>query len=220
MFEQVHVPILGIVENMSGFVCGHCGQTTNVFSQGGGRRAAEEIGVPFLGEIPLDAAIVAAGDAGRPVVADETLAAQAPSARAFLDVAGKLAQQISIVNEQTASVRHHPAEVQLEEGAVRIGWTDGHESRLKFRELRLACPCALCVDEMTGAPRLQASTVPADVKPLDLRTIGRYAIQFIWSDGHNTGIYSYDKLRALDPSAPAAQTTSRSRLPIFGGRTP
>src|SRR5687768_2984266 len=88
MFEQVHVPILGIVENMSGFVCSHCNETTNIFRKGGAKRAAEELGFPFLGEIPLDAAIAAAGDAGRPVVADDTLAKQAPSAKAFMDVAG------------------------------------------------------------------------------------------------------------------------------------
>jgi ATP-binding protein involved in chromosome partitioning len=219
MFEQVHVPILGIVENMSGFVCEHCGHTTQVFSKGGGRRAAEDLGVPFLGEIPLDAAIAAAGDAGRPVVADELVAGGSASARAFLDVAGRLAQQISIVNAETESVRHRPAEVQLlEEGAVRIAWSDGHESRLPLRPLRLACPCALCVDEMTGEPRLDPATVPKDVKALEFRAVGRYAIQFIWSDGHNSGIYTYDRLRSLDPKAPAAEPGGRFRFPIFGGR--
>src|SRR2546428_4792026 len=90
MFEQVHVPILGIIENMSTFVCSHCGKPTDVFQKGGGRRAAEEFGFPFLGEIPLDAAITSAGDAGRPVVADGALAAGAPSAKALVEIAGRL----------------------------------------------------------------------------------------------------------------------------------
>ncbi|HET9480190.1 MAG TPA: P-loop NTPase [Candidatus Polarisedimenticolia bacterium] len=203
MFEQVRVPILGIVENMSRFICSHCGEATEIFKHGGGKRAAEELGVPFLGEIPLDAAIAAAGDAGRPVVADETLAAQAPSARAFMEVAGRLAQEISIVNEKTLSVKHRPLELRVAEDAVELRWSDNHASRYPFRALRQACPCAACVDEWTGEPRMNPDQVPRDVKVLDIRHVGRYAFQFSFSDGHATGIYSYDKLRALDVSAPA-----------------
>ncbi len=218
MFEQVHVPILGIVENMSTFVCAHCGQTTEVFRRGGGRKAASDYGYPFLGEVPLDAAIAAAGDAGRPVVADDTLAAQAPSARAFMAIAGRLAQEVSIVNEQTASVRTHPSDVRVGDRAVEIRWSDGHESRYVFRDLRLECPCALCVDEDTGQPRIDSTRVPMDVRPLDVRTVGRYALQFSWSDGHNTGIYTYDKLRALDAGAPPAPPPKPAgwRLPVAG----
>ena len=158
--------------------------------------------MPFLGEIPLDAAITAAGDAGRPVVADDTMASQAASARAFMEVAGRLAQEISIVNAKTGAVRHQPVEAQIVDSTLEIKWSDDHLSRLPSRGLRLACPCAACVDELTGQPRLDPKTVPADVKVLDVRTVGRYALQFTFSDGHATGIYSFDKLRALDTTAP------------------
>jgi len=197
MFEQVQVPILGIVENMSRFVCSHCGETSDVFLHGGGRRAAEQFGVPFLGEIPLDGAIARAGDAGRPVVAAEGPDAAAPSAKAFREVAGRLAQEISIVNEKTRTVRHRPTEAQLRDGAVELKWSDGATTRHPFRELRLACPCAMCVDEWTGEARLDRSRVPGDVQVVDIRPVGRYALQFGFSDGHATGIYSFDKLRAL-----------------------
>jgi ATP-binding protein involved in chromosome partitioning len=202
MFEQVQVPILGIIENMSGFVCGHCGEITDIFHKGGGRRAAEKINVPFLGEIPLDAAIAMAGDAGRPVVVDGTL--DAPSAKAFIEAAGRVAQQVSIVNELTSSLRHKPAQVSVDHGMVDIQWSDGHQTKLDFRKLRQACPCALCVDEVTGEPRLDPDSVPRDVHPVDVKTVGRYALQFNWSDGHNTGLYTFDNLRSLDPSAPVA----------------
>ena len=85
---------------------------------------------------------------------------------------------------------------------VDIQWSDGHRTKLGFRPLRQACPCAMCVDEVTGEPRLNPESVPKDVHPLDVRTVGRYALQFHWSDGHNTGLYTFDTLRALDPSAP------------------
>ena len=93
MFQQTKVHILGIVENMSTYVCPHCGAHDDLFGHGGAKRAAESLGIPFLGEIPLDAAIRRHSDEGTPVVLAEP---DSPSGRAFADVAGKLAQQVSI----------------------------------------------------------------------------------------------------------------------------
>ncbi len=67
--KQVNMPILGIVENMSGMICPHCGKTIDIFKRGGGQKLAEELGVPFLGRIPVDPRIVTTGDAGRPLIA-------------------------------------------------------------------------------------------------------------------------------------------------------
>ena len=69
MFKKVNVPLLGVIENMSFFVCGHCGERTEIFSFAGGERAAQKFEIPFLGRIPLDPAIREGGDAGMPVVA-------------------------------------------------------------------------------------------------------------------------------------------------------
>ncbi len=69
MFQKVSVPVIGIIENMSGFACPHCGATTDVFKSGGGARTAEVLGCAFLGAVPLDPAIMQGGDAGMPVVA-------------------------------------------------------------------------------------------------------------------------------------------------------
>jgi ATP-binding protein involved in chromosome partitioning len=68
MFKQVNAPLLGIVENMSLFVCPHCGQTTEVFRRGGGQKESERLGIPLLGRVPLDPAICDTGDAGVPLV--------------------------------------------------------------------------------------------------------------------------------------------------------
>jgi ATP-binding protein involved in chromosome partitioning len=83
MFQQTEVPILGIVENMSYFLCPHCGARTDVFAHGGARHEAERLGVPFLGEVPLDIVIRANSDAGRPMVAAEPESAQAQAFRAI-----------------------------------------------------------------------------------------------------------------------------------------
>jgi ATP-binding protein involved in chromosome partitioning len=213
MFEKVRVPILGIVENMSLFVCPHCQQATPLFSHGGGHRAAADLAVPFLGEVPLDPAIVAAGDEGRPVVDG---GAETPAARAFTAIAERLAQQVSIVNDATTrAARFQPEEVQVTEGAVLVRWSDRHVSRFPSRALRLACPCAQCVDEMMGAPRLDPATVPEDVAATEVRPVGRYAFQFIWSDGHTTGLYTFDHLRGLDPSVPPAEKPEPKRLQVL-----
>ena len=66
--EKLEVPIIGIIENMSGMICPHCGDTIDLFGRGGGKKAAEDLNVPFLGAIPLDPAMVKAGDDGRPYI--------------------------------------------------------------------------------------------------------------------------------------------------------
>jgi ATP-binding protein involved in chromosome partitioning len=85
MFQQLRVPILGIVENMSGFVCPHCGTPAALFRQGGGRRASERLGVPFLGAVPLDASVCQAGDRGEPMVARQATSATGAAFRAVAD---------------------------------------------------------------------------------------------------------------------------------------
>jgi ATP-binding protein involved in chromosome partitioning len=81
MFRQLQVPILGILENMSGFVCPHCGSRAPVFKEGGGRRASEALQVPFLGAVPLDPALCQAGDGGVPIVAAHPASAAAEAFR-------------------------------------------------------------------------------------------------------------------------------------------
>jgi ATP-binding protein involved in chromosome partitioning len=99
MFQKVNVPILGIVENMSYYVCPNCNHRTEIFSNGGGRKAAAEYEVPFLGEIPLDLETRLAGDAGTPIVAAKP---DSVNARVFLDIGKKLAQMISVLKYGTA----------------------------------------------------------------------------------------------------------------------
>ena len=82
---------------------------------------------------------------------------------------------------------------------VRLRWEDGHDSLFPARTLRLLCPCAGCISEDTGEPLLNPTTVPDDVHPLVIEPVGRYAMQIRWSDGHITGIYSWDYLRERCP---------------------
>ena len=84
-------------------------------------------------------------------------------------------------------------------GEVGIVWADGHESYWASKALRCACRCAACVDETTGVKTLRDESVPDGVRPVGFDAVGRYGVTIRWSDGHGTGIYAFDRLRAECP---------------------
>lgn len=93
---------------------------------------------------------------------------------------------------------HIPTKIeQHDPRTLAIAWADGAESLIDVRALRLACGCANCIDEWSGKPLLEVGSIPADIAPRDIKPVGRYAIQIDWSDGHNTGIYPFERLRKL-----------------------
>jgi ATP-binding protein involved in chromosome partitioning len=100
MFQKLNVPILGIVENMSYFVCPHCGQREDIFGHGGAREAAHKLCLPFLGEIPLDPVIRVQSDKGKPTALDGETA----NGKAFQQVAAALAEQVSLARQQAISI--------------------------------------------------------------------------------------------------------------------
>jgi ATP-binding protein involved in chromosome partitioning len=107
MFEKVHVPVLGVVENMSYFICSTCGTREEIFAHGGGKTAAAQFGVPFLGELPIQTSLRIGGDKGTPIVSSEP---KSPAALAFHQIASALAQQVSIRN---LSPQTQPVEITL-----------------------------------------------------------------------------------------------------------
>ncbi len=98
MFQKLKVPILGIIENMSYHVCSHCGEREDIFGHGGAKEAGRRAGIPFLGEVPLDAGIRISSDRGRPVALESP---ELPVVRAFNEIASNLAAQISTLNAAT-----------------------------------------------------------------------------------------------------------------------
>ncbi len=101
MFRQLNIPVLGVVENMSHFVCGHCGERTDIFGSGGGARMARELGLPLLGEVPIDTRVREGGDQGEPIVVS---APDSPAAKAILDVASQTAAKLSVQAMRTLRV--------------------------------------------------------------------------------------------------------------------
>ncbi len=215
MMEQVNVPILGVIENMSGFTCPSCGTVTHIFHQGGGEAIAKELGVSFLGKVPLDPAVVDCGDDGNPLVMAEP---GSPAAMAYRQIAGALAQTAKegggistpfgwSIEEGTGKPTPAPSTaggaddtlvaLDNDEGGLILQWADGLEQRLSPRDLRLACRCAQCRDEMTGAALLDPATVPLDIALTRIWSVGNYALGLSFTDGHGTGIYTFKALRAM-----------------------
>lgn len=92
-----------------------------------------------------------------------------------------------------------PRHVRILPEGVSIQWDDGHHSLYAHRALRLSCLCAGCIGEWPRKRTLEVSTVPKDVYAVEYQTVGRYALQFLWSDAHYTGIYPHQVLRDLCP---------------------
>ena len=85
---------------------------------------------------------------------------------------------------------------------VQIRWSDGKTVVYPARLLRMACPCAMCVDETSGQRVLRETSVPGDVHPVAIEPVGRYAITIRFSDGHSTGIYTFERLYELAGQLP------------------
>jgi ATP-binding protein involved in chromosome partitioning len=98
MLQRMNVPVTGVVENMAGFVCTHCGEVTEIFGRGGGERFAREQGIEFLGSIPLDVTVRQGADVGIPAVAQRE---PGPAARTMTELAKTVAARLSV-----AAARH------------------------------------------------------------------------------------------------------------------
>ena len=195
MFEPVQVPVLGVIENMSYFECSHCHERTHIFSQGGGQKISAELALPFLGQIPIEPEVVVTGDEGEPIVVRNP---ESAVSRAYVEIAKRLAAAVSVVKYESGSSMK-PREISEGEDKLRIVWTDGHDSRYSFELLRNNCPCALCVDEWTGKRKHLMLLLPPGFRALDVKPVGNYAVKIAWSDGHDSGIYSFSTLRELCP---------------------
>jgi ATP-binding protein involved in chromosome partitioning len=97
MFDKVNIPIVGIIENMSYFVCDGCGKKHEIFSRGGAQRAADRFHIPYLGEIPITPSLREGGDSGVPSLVQDP---HSEVSKIFLEIAAKLAGQLSIASEQ------------------------------------------------------------------------------------------------------------------------
>lgn len=190
MFRKVDVPILGIVENMSYFLCPSCGERSDIFGHGGAETEAGKLGVPFLGAVPLHMAIRAKSDSGEPVVATEP---ESLHAGIYREIAAKTWDQIERAKGQ---VTPPPVlEVNAAGDSLSAKFPDGRAFDLSAEYLRVLSPSA----EVQGHSPEQRITVPRkkSVKITELKPVGNYAVRIVFDDGHSTGLYTWGYLHLI-----------------------
>lgn len=184
MFEKVKVPMLGLIENMSYVTCEHCDGKNAVFGESRSGSLQSRFGLETLAEIPIERQL------------NNVIRAYEPVSH-FVQAAN---QVIRAVGKQ-ALLQTETPEVRRDADGVTLIWPNGQETALDFKALRGLCSCALCIDEMTGEPLLDTTSISDDVAPEEITTLGHYAFSVRWSDGHASSIYAYERFRNLSPES-------------------
>jgi ATP-binding protein involved in chromosome partitioning len=190
MFRKVGVPVLGIVENMSTFICPKCGERSDIFGHGGAEAEAERLGVPFLGAVPLDMEIRARSDSGEPITATVP---DSPHAEAFRAIAKRVIGELKSAQQ----IATQPPRLGLSPDGktLTVAFACGPTFELPAELLRVMSPSA----EVQGHSPEQRVTVAGkrNVKIKDLRPVGTYAIRIAFDDGHDTGLFTWTYLQQL-----------------------
>jgi Mrp family chromosome partitioning ATPase/DUF971 family protein len=180
MFDKVSVPTLGVVENMSYFEAPDTGTRYTIFGEGAAERIAENFGIPVLGRLPISQE-----EFGGPT-------AKSPRSKELQAVVDQLARSIGRARAESVT-----PEASHNESGVSVTWPDGVVVTVPHRTLRLNCQCASCVDEFTNEQRLDPATVSESIRPLSMAPVGNYGVSINWSDGHDSGIFSFNRIREL-----------------------
>jgi ATP-binding protein involved in chromosome partitioning len=189
MFRKVDVPVLGMVENMSYFVCPKCQERSDIFGHGGAEAEALKLGVAFLGAVPLHMAIRTTSDEGRPIVASSPDSVQA---QIFRDIAAKAWSELH------GKMPGGPPKLDIapDRGGLAVTFPGAEPFKLSAEMLRVMSPSA----EVQGHSPEQRQTVARkrNVKIKDLKPVGNYAVRIVFDDGHDTGLFSWSYLETLD----------------------
>ncbi len=182
LFKQMHVPILGVIENMSYFSDPMTDTKHFPFGKGGGAKLADTFALDFLGEIPIDPAVSKAGDEGLSLfdIAPNSLAAQT-----YAQIADHLTESLLTMDQMDIEEIENIDSINF-----RIKWADGQSATLKFAHLQRNCPCMQC-------KQIDPATISDDLTAEQIERVGRYAVRCQFKKGCSKGIYPFDYLRKL-----------------------
>ncbi len=186
MFDKLKVPTIGVVENMSYFICDQCDKRHNIFGEGAMRRLSEQFGIHNAIEIPLVGDIARQADEGTPIVVADP---EGPVAAVYTELGEAMVREIAKVTHGGIA----RPEVTFETGKGIVCKLGDDTRTIPAADLRGACRCAHCVNEFTGEQQLDPATIPADIEPKQIEPMGNYAVSIGWSDGHDS-IYPYEAL--------------------------
>jgi ATP-binding protein involved in chromosome partitioning len=209
MFRRVDVPVLGIVENMSYFLCPKCGERSDIFGHGGAKLEAEKLGIPFLGGVPLHMDIRATSDEGQPIVASSP---DSPHAQIYRDIAAKAWSEL----QRSSGSRLEPPKLEIgpDKSELSVAFAGAKPFTLSAEMLRVMSPSA----EVQGHSPEQRVTVgkKKNVKIKELKPVGNYAVRIVFDDGHDTGLYAWSYLHTLDPEREKRWAEYLSALAVKG----
>jgi len=191
MFHKVNTPVLGVVQNMSAFVCPKCGASDELFGSRRGEQLAAELGLPLLGEIPIEQAVRESGDLGAPIVEREP---DHPASQAFSALATRVIEAVDAAARIEAMPEPGEIARDVERNVLKIRWSDDVTTEYRLSGLRGWCPCASCQGHSGARNFVDVAEEPVLAS---VEGVGRYAIRFIWADGHDTGMYPYPYLREI-----------------------
>ena len=190
MFRKVDIPVLGIIENMSTFICPKCGERTDIFGHGGAKLEAEKLDIPFLGGIPLHIDIRTNSDTGRPITATMP---DSVHAQIYRDIAAKVWAEVLAASGK--AVKPPKLSMNTAGDVLSVAFEDGHTHQLSAEMLRVMSPSA----EVQGHSADQRVTLgkKRNVKIKELTPVGNYAVKIAFDDGHNTGLFAWPYLDQL-----------------------
>lgn len=198
MFEKVNVPILGIIENMSYFLCNDCGKRHYIFGKNAGHPLSERFGIDMLAELPLLPQMT------RPIAMDE-------EGRAGDYIAHAVDRVVMALGKSTIIQKQVP-DIKFDRQNITLSWPDGSRLAVSNRDLRLSCQCALCVNELTGEKILKEGDIKEDIAPESVTPLGNYAVGIAWNDGHSSGIYPYKNIFVIAGDPEPYGSRERSNL--------
>ena len=223
MFSQMNVPVLGLLENMS-YLPLEDGKTLSPFGRGGAKAFAEKQGIPFLGELPIDSELCAKHDRGETVFSNKV---DSPIVKSFMKVASHLkalligkshtdlktiridCKTMPLKSRLSGVMKFHPELYEKSEGVLikmidqrdetsfSIEWTDETVSFFHFSELQKFCPCAGCIDKLSGERLSHLKYIPEELTAKQIEGVGSYAIRFQFVSGCSNGIYTFPFLKSL-----------------------
>jgi len=203
MFDSLKVPTISVVENMAYYKCQSCDTKHRIFGAGYTKQLREQFGIKNSFEVPILEEISSMSDSGAPFVL--SLPEEVPVVQVYREIARKTHEEVTRLGKENVTAnleaRYDPMQ-----GAVIIeelvgGGEDGASPQRKLLrkaikpfELRIKCRCAGCIDEVDGRQILQINKVPEDVYPTNMVRKGNYAVAVVWSDGHRSSIYPFERI--------------------------
>ena len=190
MFRKTDIPVIGLIENMSYFICSKCGERHEIFGHGGAELEAKKLDVPFLGAVPLHVDIRARSDSGQPITATDPTSLYA---QIYRELAAKA--WVELEAAQGRRVKAPVLEAVQDNAALRVTFEGQPSFELSAEMLRVMSPSA----EVQGHSAEQRVTVgkKRNVKIKNLASVGNYAVRIGFDDGHDTGLFTWSYLELL-----------------------